>query len=399
MSPIVEEEFKARALDVFHKVQQGIDPNEFNQQVKQLLKIIEKNPLHKLIALDDLKWAIKDDMFFRWSTTIRNVSDDQFLERFRFTILTAKTYDFYVPIYCLYDFPKNMALANATVMAFQDLPKELQDYFTSKWRHRFTIDTEYHHTEDEYVNLKKKSTFIHLIVKSNSSNKAMEEARDKAEDVFHIIRFVYQINFNLIDIHYIERESGNSGGLEGIAGLPFCGGANYGKLFGKSVSILSKIFSKKEPNDIEKRIKNVVRIFGTQTSITHRQVRFLLLMSCLEGLLMSQYDRDYVLWRLAEKTAFLLGGDRRQTNDYIKNAYEKRSAFIHGSSKKTKPITEDDISKAEQIVGDVIWKLIVEFLGRSYTQVEKNKDPKKKILSVDEYIEHEKFGKLQNAKT
>jgi len=113
---------------------------------------------------------------------------------------------------------------------------------------------------------------------------------------------------------------------------------------------------------------------------------------------MFQYDRDYVLWRLAEKTAFFLGGNRRQTNDYIKNAYGKRSAFIHGSSKKTKPITEDDISKAEQIVGDVIWKLIVEFLGRRYTQVEKNKDPKKKILSVDEYIEQEKFGKPQNAK-
>jgi 6-pyruvoyl-tetrahydropterin synthase len=396
---MVEEEFRAKALDVFHKVQQDIDPNEFNQQVRQLLKIIEKTPLHKLITFDDLKWAIKDDMFFHWSTTIRNVSDDKFIERFKFTILTTKTYDFYVPIYCLYDFPKNMALANTIVIDFQDLPKEIQDYFISKWQHRFTIDTEYHHTEDEYVNLKKKSTFILLIVKSNGSNKAMEEARDKAEDVFHIIRFVYQINFNLIDIHYIERESGNSGGLEGIAGLPFCGGANYDKLFGKSIKIISKIFSKEEPNDIEKRVKNVVRIFGTQTSITDRQVRFLLLMSCLEGLLMSQYDRDYVLWRLAEKTAFFLGGDRRQTNDYIKNAYRKRSVFIHGSSKKTNPITEDDISKAEQIVGDVVWKLIIEFLNRGYTQIARNRDSKKQVLSVDEYIEQEKFGKPQNAKT
>ena len=58
-----------------------------------------------------------------------------------------------------------------------------------------------------------------------------------------------------------------------------------------------------------------------------------------------------------------------------------------------KPITKGDISKAEQIVGDVIWKLIVEFLGRGYTQIKWNKNAKEKILSIDEYIEQEKFGK------
>ena len=396
MPPMLEEEFKAKALDVFHKVQQGIDTNELYQQLRQLLKIIEKTPLHKLIAFDDLKWAIKDDLFFHWNTTIRNVSDDQFIERFKFTILTTKTYDFYIPIYCLYDFPKGMTLANATVIDFQDLPKEIQDYFISKWQHRFGIDTEYHHTKDEYVNLKKKSTFIHLVIKSNGTNKAIEEAKVMAEDALHIIRFVYQINFNLIDIHYVEKESGDSGGPEGIVGLPFCGGANYDKLFGKSIKIISKIFSKKQPDDIEDRIRNAVRIFGTQTSITNGQVRFLLLIACLESLLMTDGDKDYLTWKLAEKTAFVLGGNRRQINDYIKDAYIKRSAFVHGASRRKKPIAEDDILKVEQIAGDVIWKLIVEFLGKGFTQIEKSGDPK--ILSVDEYIEQEKFGKTQSTK-
>jgi hypothetical protein len=387
-----EDEFIQKALIIFHNVQQGINPNEFGQQIKQLYEITEKTPMHNLIAIDDLRWAIKNAVFFHWSTTIRNGSDERFIERFKFTILTTKTYDFYVPIYCLYDFPKGMALANATVIDFQDLPKIVQDYFISKWQHRFGVDTEYHRTKDEYVNLKKKSTFVHLVIKCNGKNKAIEEAKIMAEDALHIIRFVYQENFNLIDIHYVERESGDSGGLKDIVGLPFCGGANYHKLFGKSIKIISKIFSKKQPNDIEKRVKNAVRIIGTQVSIPNKQVRFLLLMSGLESLLMTENDRDYILWRLAEKTAFFLGGDRRQTNDYIKNAYNKRSAFIHGSSRKTKPITEEDISKAQQIVGDVIWKLIVEFLGKGYTQITKNRDQKKKILSIDEYIEQEKFG-------
>jgi len=392
MRPEIEEEIIKKALDIFHKVQQDIKPNDFNQQVKQLYKVIEKTPLHELITIEDLKWAIKDDMFFRWDTTIYNVSDERFIERFKSTLLTTKTYDFYVPIYCLYGFPKNMKLANSTIMDFQDLPKVIQDYFILKWQHRFSIDTEYHHRKDEYINLKKTSTFIHFVVECNGKNKAIEEASNIAEDALHIIRFVYQTNFNLIDIKYIIRENGNSGGVEDLAGLPFIGGASYHEMLGKSIKILTKIFLKENPNDIEKRIKNAVRIYGTQTSITNKQVRFLLLMSCLESLLMSQPDRDYILWRLAEKTAFFLGRNKRQINEYIKKAYRKRSAFIHGSSKKTKPITKEDISKAEQIVGDVIWKLIVEFLGRSYTQIQWNKN-KKNILSIDEYIEQEKFGK------
>lgn len=392
MPTFKEAEFIQKALSIFHNVQQGMNPNEFNQEIKQLYEITEETPMHNLITIDDLRWAIKDDMFFHWSTTIRNVSDERFIERFKFTILTTKNYDFYIPIYCLYDFPKKMGLANAKVIAFQDLPKIVQDYFLSKWQFRFGVDTEYHHSKDEYVNLKKKSTFVHLVVKCNGKNKALEVAEIMAEDALHIIRFVYQENFNLIDIHYVERESGDSGGLKDIVGLPFCGGANYDELFGKSIKIISKIFSKKQPNDIEKRIQNAVRIVGTQVSIPNRQVRFLLLMSGLESLLMTESDRDYILWKLAEKTAFFLGGNKRQTNDYIKSAYSKRSAFIHGSSKKRKPITEEDIAKAQQIVADVIWKLIVEFLGKGYTQITKSGDKKKKILSIDEYIEQEKFG-------
>ena len=311
MRPEIEKELIKKALDIFHGVQKDIEPNDFNQQVKQLYEFIEKRKLHELITIEDLKWAIKDDMFFRWDTTIYTVSDDRFVERFKSTMLTTKTYDFYVPIYCLYEFPKNMKLANSIVMDFQDLPNVIQDYFILKWQHRFSIDTEYHHGKDEYVNLKKKTTFIHFIVECNGANKALEKAMDIAEDALHIIRFAYQINFNLIDIKYVIRENGNSGGMEDVAGLPFCGGADYDELWGKSIKTLTKIFLITNPNDLENRFKNAIRIFGTQISITNRQVRFLLLMTCLESLLMSKSDTDYILWRLAEKTAFLLGRNKR----------------------------------------------------------------------------------------
>jgi hypothetical protein len=240
--------------------------------------------------------------------------------------------------------------------------------------------------------MKKSSTFLYLVLKANGGDKASNEAKDMAEDALHIIRFVYEINFNLIDIDYWVKETGDSSGcgLGGLARLPFSGVASYDELYEKSLKILSNIFSKKDPNDIEERVKRAIRIYGTQESIISEQVRFLLLMSCLETLLMSKSDRDYILWRLAEKTAFVLGGNMQQTNDYIKEAYDKRSRYIHGNSEKT--ITDEDIDRAKKIVGDLIWKLIIDFVNNGYTQVAKGGDPKKQGKIIDEYIEQLKFS-------
>ena len=73
MRPEIEEEFIKKALDIFHEVRKDIEPNDFNQQVKHLYEFIEKTKLHELITIDDLKWAIKDDMFFRWDTIATEV--------------------------------------------------------------------------------------------------------------------------------------------------------------------------------------------------------------------------------------------------------------------------------------------------------------------------------------
>jgi len=273
-------------------------------------------------------------------------------------------------------------------MGFDDLPIEIRNYFVLLWKHQFSIGTECHRTEDEYVNLKKRSTFINLVVKANGHSKAIEEARSLAEDALHILRFLYQINFNIIDIRYIVKENKNEGGMENIAGLPFIGGANYVKLFGERIPVLTDIFIKSNPNEIEKKIRNAIRIFGIQTSVANDQVRFVLLVTCLESLLMTVSDRDYILWKLAEKTAFVLGKNKKEINEYVKWAYEKRSAFIHGSRGKEDIVTKDDIYTAQGIVTSVMWKLF-DFIKDGYTQIQKGKD----VKSIDGYIEEIKFRK------
>jgi hypothetical protein len=399
MPNLTKDEFLKMALDIFHDYQQNTSgsANKFCEQTKELYSKIECLPDRTLFSLEDLRWAIRNDPAFCWSIAYRDVNDQTFLERFKFTILTTKNYDFYIPIYCLYDFPSGMILANSTVKTFEDLPTRIQDFFVRKWQFRFGIDNECHHTKEEYVNLKRKSTFLYLEIKANGFNKAVEEAIIKAEESLNIIRFVYEINFSLIDVKYVVRENGDFGGPEDITRLPFCGCANYHKMYSESIDIVRNIFSKEAPNDIERRIKKAIAIFGTQESIVDKSVRFILLITCLESLLMGKSDKDYLTWRLAEKTALVLGRNTRDIYDYVKSAYDKRSDFIHGELEKTRLITDEDVSKTKHLVGDVIWVLIVEYIGKKgYSSIEKRNST---ILSINEFVDEKKFGVKIDPKT
>lgn len=392
MQDRVKEELIKRSLGLFHDMKEGIESKKIVKRVGEIFKVIEDSPLEKLISSDDVRDV------FKYTTVclekgLQSISDEEFATYFKSEVLTTKTYDFYFPVYCLYGFPNGFKLGYSTAIDFDSMPPEMREYFSFLWEHRFTIDNESHRTKDEYINLKKRSTFVHLIVKANGDSKAIEKAMSLAEDALHIIRFLYQINFNIIDIRYKIRENKNEGGMEGIAVLPFVGYANFDKFLEEHIPILTDIFIKSNPNEIEKKIRNAVRIFGIQTSVTNDQVRFVLLVTCLESLLMTASDRDYILWKLAEKAAFVSGGNRREINGYIRSAYGKRSAFVHGSTSKDWLVTRGDINIAEGLAVRLVWKLI-DFMKKGYTSIQKQNNAK----SIDEYIEETKFGKHQEPK-
>lgn len=391
MAEKAEKEFIRLSLQLFQRRRSGEDPGDYNERINEIFKAIEKTPLEKMLTPDD----IRD--FFSWVVTkinkwIHQISDEEFVAQLKSDLLTTKSFDYYVPIYCLYGFPDGLQLGYSTVVDFQNLPTEISKYFTVFWEHCFTIDTQYHHTKEEYVNLKKRSTFIHFAIEANGSYKANEKATSLAEDALHIIRFLYRINFSIVDMRYKTREVKQEGGMEGMTGLPFIGGANYGKFFEENIPILTGIFVKSNPNEIERKIRNTVRIFGIQTSVKNQQVRFVLLVTCLESLLMTESDRDYLLWKLAEKVAFILDGNKRKLSDYIKKAYDKRSAFIHGSKSEDGLVTEGDIFNIEGVVSNLVWRMI-DLVKDGYTHVRKEKG----VKSIDEYVEETKFGKTSSS--
>jgi len=386
-----EEKFIRLSLRLFQRRRSGEDPSDYVERINEIFKTIENTPLEKMLTPDDIRdfftWVV--DKINKW---VEHIHDEEFIAQLKSDLLTTKTFDFYVPIYCLYGFPEGMKLGYSTVIDFQKLPTEVSKHFVRFWEHCFTIDTQYHHTKDEYVSLKKSSTFIHFEIEANGSHKAIEKAVTLAEDALHIVRFSYRINFNLADMWYKIREIKQEGGMEGMAGLPFIGGANYDKFAEKEIPILTDIFVKSNPNEIERKIKKAVRIFGIQTSVKNQQVRFVLLLTCLESLLMTKSDRDYLRWKLAEDVAFILNDNKRELYNYITKAYDKRSDFIHGNETKDSLVTESDIFNVEGIVSNIVWKMI-DFVKNGYTDVEKKLD----VRSIKEYIEETKFGKTSNS--
>lgn len=280
-----------------------------------------------------------------------------------------------------------MKLGSCTVVTFGDLPERIQQCFIEMWRHHFTVDTEYAQTEDELIERKKRSTFLYLTVEANGSHKATEKASDLADECVDVLRFLYRHHFPVNECYYISEDGKNLGGRESV-GERFRGSARFVELFEKGIQKLTDIMTRSNPTQIEQRIRNALRIFGIQTTLANEQLRFVLLLTCLESLLLSGSDRDYIGWKLAEKTAFLLGKNRRKTNEYVKQAYGIRSAFIHGNTRqKEKTEAEDELHNMENLVVSVFWKLI-ELREQGYATIQK----KKNVKNVEDYIEKLKFG-------
>lgn len=72
---------------------------------------------------------------------MKDITDKELIKYVKSKLLTTKTFDFYYPIYKLYDFPKDIALGHSTILHFEDLPKGVQDYFIQEWKHHFEINT------------------------------------------------------------------------------------------------------------------------------------------------------------------------------------------------------------------------------------------------------------------
>jgi len=387
----MEKQFIKASVDLFNAEKRD-QVEEFNERLIELSRIIDKSAyLRENISPLDVRDAIS---LLSWQRTLIYVSDKEFVDHIKSTVLVTKTYHFYYPIYNLREPSNNVKLGYSTILTFDALPKEIKEKFLLSWKNYFTIYTEWAKTEEEIVNRKKTATFLHLKVKANGSRKAAEKASNFVKDSVSILSFLYWVYFPINHCFYIIEGSKDSGGYGDYFYIPSLYIGKYQPKFHKRISELTDIIIEPKPTTIERKIKNSLRIFGIQKSITNEQVRFVLLVTCLESLLLTESDRGCMGWRLAEKTAFL-AKNRKIVNDGIKLAYKKRSAFIHAKTKEKKCylITEDDIHTMEGTVISVLRKLL-EFKKLGYKEIEKKVD----VKSIDGYVEEMKFRENNNRK-
>jgi hypothetical protein len=288
-----------------------------------------------------------------------------------------ETYHFYYPIYNLRNPSNNIKLGYSTILTFLSLPKKVQERFLIFWKNYFTIYTEYARTEEEYISRKKTVTFLHLDIEATSDSEAFEKASNCVKESVSILNFLYGIYFPIY--HCISVKNSESvGGFGDYYYNPSLWIGEYQSKYEADISKLTGILTK--PNsEIDKKIRNTLVIFGIQESVTNEQVRFVLLTTCLESLLMSNSDRECLSWKLAEKTAFL-SENKKIVYEEIKSAYDKRSAFIHGSPSSRKTIVEDDLVKMQGTVISILRKLM-QFKEMGYS----------KMKEVNEYIDKLKF--------
>jgi len=193
---------------------------------------------------------------------------------------------------------------------------------------------------------------------------------------------------------------------------------------------ITRILRKEPKSELENRILSAVNILALTDDSTPLNIRFLLKVFALEGLLLSESDRDYLGWRLAEKVAFILGDNkvwmafafgffphlkfignliptvvsdefvaenrvesRLMLNREVTRLYAKRSAFAHPHQKGKNAINDYDYDTISWLVRLCIASMLeLSKTGITHLRKEGPDDSK----SLDGMIERMKFrGTLQ----
>lgn len=72
-------------------------------------------------------------------------------------------------------------------------------------------------------------------------------------------------------------------------------------LFDQKVRDITKIGINKHTSELEKRVLNAIDIFGLSDDATALEIRFLLCVIALEGLLLSEGDKDFISARSSRR--------------------------------------------------------------------------------------------------
>jgi hypothetical protein len=306
------------------------------------------------------------------------------------------SYDFYFRVGSLYHFKTCHEIGRGSVCEFKDLPPEIKGVYRLRMNTSEILDIE--EIEKRHQNKR----FLHFKVESIGPHKALEKAIEELKTSISILKLTYNLqisnfldytfSYHVIDSKHRTVVTYQDTGIERnqIDKPPW---------LDNKISNLTNITEKNNRTELENRIVNAINIFGMIKENTQLEIRFLLCIISLEGLLHGKDDKDYLGSRLADKMAFLLGDlpewltknrnllpeSRREMAALTLRLYGKRSALAHTG--KGKEIEAADFNDASMILRLAIEKL-TELAKLDYIQLAKEE----KKRSIDGFIEDLKYG-------
>jgi hypothetical protein len=294
---------------------------------------------------------------------------------------SIENYDYFFPLYNLKNLLTDIPVGFSMMQPFEKLPRQIRKLFLSHWEYQYGINNEYITSKKAFLMWRKASAFLHVQVKSKNWNSAIEASNKLAENSAAILNFLYKVHFSIPECFFLggEKTKGGNRICHGSSGEYYYKREeiyNFNTEFEKEIFLLTDILTKPKSH-VDNKINNALSIFSLQTSISNVGIRYVLLATCLESLLLDKNDRDYLRWRLAEKCAFLFGKNKKEIFDKVKKTYDKRSSFVHGSGE---PITPADLSSMQDIVVLIIRRM-VQLRNEGFDSMEK----------IDEYITEVKF--------
>jgi hypothetical protein len=91
--------------------------------------------------------------------------------------------------------------------------------------------------------------------------------------------------------------------------------------FSKLVSSMTRSAALSE---IEQNVLSAIDVYGLIQRETPIELKFLLSVIALEGLLSAKYDIDFLAWKLREKVALLLGDNEAWLRQYLRRPFEEK---------------------------------------------------------------------------
>ncbi|NWG36125.1 HEPN domain-containing protein [Nitrososphaera sp.] len=376
-----------RIVKLFHTAISEPDDRQGFESIKEITTLVERSKKYSdLILRPDLVDAYY--IFKRENIAVKaSVAEvEKFLKD---SLFKTADYDFYFPIYRAKRYPDGYKIGNCVALAFEKLPQKVQEIFLKDWDSEYTLQGS-GMSKEHFIVLHKESLFLSCNLKANGQGGATTKARMQCEQALDLLRIVHGTSFKINDFCFVVDKSSEVFHrlpimelLEEKASVLYSSGSD------SFICTLNDIMIAQSPTELEQKIKNAVHLFAVATSVSYPEVKFVILCSAMEAMLLSSGDKDYLGWKLAERAAFLLEpkAKRESTAKEVADLYNMRSRFVHQDA-KDEPITSADYSSIENVMLNVLLRLI-EMRKRGYTRVSKCKNAQ---LSIADYVDMVKYS-------